>query len=150
MMSGTFQQKYDRARPSYVRVNEKQFADLPAGTTILIPSPRDIEDALLELAPGEFILPKELRRRLAEEHGTDGACPVMTGMNLRIVAELALNRVDAGFSAREIVPVWQVITPDSALAHKLPGGPKRIAQLRDQTQSHSGPEVGRPFPALPD
>lgn len=131
MMSATFQEKYDRARPSYVRVNDKRFADLPAGTTILIPSPHDIEQVLSRLDPGEFILPKELRRRLANEYGTDGTCPVMTGMNLRIVAELALSRLDAGIPLSEIVPVWQVITPDSPLAQKLPGGAQRIAHLRN-------------------
>ncbi len=37
------QQRYDSARPSYTKVNEKRFADLEAGTTVLIPSPQDIE-----------------------------------------------------------------------------------------------------------
>lgn len=134
-MSATFQEKYDRARPSYVRVNDKRFADLPAGTTILIPSPHAIEQVLSQLDPGEYISPKELRSRLANEYGTEGTCPVMTGMNLRIVAEVALTRVDAGIPLSEIVPVWQVITPDSPLAQKLPGGAQRIEHLRNAAQA---------------
>jgi len=134
-MSATFQEKYDRARPSYVRVNDKRFADLPAGTTILIPSPHAIEQVLSQLDPGEYISPNELRSRLANEYGTEGTCPVMTGMNLRIVAEVALTRVDAGIPLSEIMPVWQVITPDSPLAQKLPGGAQRIEYLRNAAQA---------------
>lgn len=130
-MSATFQERYERARPSYVRINDKRFADLPAGTTILIPSPRDIEHEINQLEPGEIVAPTELRRRLAAHHGTDGTCPVMTGVHLRIVAELALDRIDAGVPASLVAPFWQVIAPDSSLAQKLPGGPQRIAQLRN-------------------
>ena len=81
----------------------------------------------------ELIDLTELRQRLAERHGADGACPVMTGMNLRIVAELAVEALDAGVPSDDVLPVWKVITPKSALAKKLPGGPVRIANLRGET-----------------
>lgn len=90
-MAMTFEEKYERARPSFIKVNEKRFADLEAGTTVLIPSPQDIEREV----------------------------------------ELALGELDAGVPAGDVPPVWQVISPDSPLASKLPGGPVRIAQLRD-------------------
>lgn len=54
-MAMTFQQKYDGAGPSSIRVNKKRFADLEAGTTILIPSPRDIE-AEIERLEGNYPL----------------------------------------------------------------------------------------------
>jgi hypothetical protein len=130
-MSATFQEKYDRARPSYVRVNTNRFADLPAGTTILVPSPHDIELELRRLKPGEHIVPKELRSRLSERHRTEGTCPVMLGMHLRIVAEVALARIAAGVPMADVAPVWQVIAPESTLAQKLPGGAAHIIYLRD-------------------
>lgn len=101
----TYQERYDSARPSYIRVNDKKFADLPAGTTVLIPSPSDIEHELNGLAADEHITLTELRQRLAERHDADGTCPVMCGMNLRIVAELALEALDAGLPKAEVVPV---------------------------------------------
>ena len=124
----TPQQKYDRSRPSYTRVNEKRFADLEPGTTVLIPSPQDIEALILDLDDEETLNLSELRQRLAKRHGADGACPVMTGMNLRIVADLGLEALDAGID--DPVPFWKVVEPTSALASRLPGGPKRISQLR--------------------
>ena len=128
----TYQERFDGARPSYIKVNEKKFADLPAGTTVLIPSPSDIQHELNQLGTDEQITLTQLRRRLAERHDADGTCPVMCGMNLRIVAELALEALDAGVPQDDVVPVWNGIDPSSNLAKKLPGGPGRIEQLRGQ------------------
>ena len=126
----TYQERFDTARPTYTRVNEKKFADLPAGTTVLIPSPSDIQFELNQLDADEQITLTELRRRLADRHGADGTCPVMCGMNMRIVAELALEALDAGVPEADVVPVWNGIDPSSNLASKLPGGRERIQRLR--------------------
>ena len=134
-MSASFQERYDTATPSYIRVNDKRFADLEAGTTILIPSPADIAAEIESLPTHETIDLGELRRRLAARHGADGACPVMTGMNLRIVAELSLEGLDAGAPEHAVVPVWKAVDPKSALAKKLPGGVARITDLRSRIPS---------------
>jgi DNA-directed RNA polymerase sigma subunit (sigma70/sigma32) len=118
-MTLSYQERYDQARPSYVKTNEKRFADLEAGTTVLIPSPQDIETVINELAPDEIIDLTELRDRLATMHDADGACPVMTGMHLRIVAEIALDALDAGVPMHDVTPVWNAIAPKSNLAKKL-------------------------------
>lgn len=131
----TYQERFDGARPSYIKVNEKKFADLPAGTTVLIPSPADIQHELNQLDAGEHVTLTELRGRLADRLGADGTCPVMCGMNLRIVAELALEALDAGVPAHQVVPVWNGIDPTSKLASKLPGGPTRIRALRSDATS---------------
>ena len=131
------QERYDSARPSYTKVNEKRFADLEAGTSVLIPSPQDIELVIYELAPAKTLTLTELRQRLAQRHDADGSCPVMTGMNLRIVADLGLEAIDAGHdpaltagAGGEVIPFWKVVEPSSSRASKLPGGPDRITQLR--------------------
>ncbi len=129
-MGATWQEKFDTARPSYTRVNDKKFADLEAGTSILIPSPADIEAEVAALGEGETIALGELRRRLAERHGADGTCPVMCGMNMRIVAELAFEALNAGVPATQVAPIWNAIDPKSNLAKKLPGGPERVSELR--------------------
>lgn len=132
-MSVDYQKRYDNARPTYSKVNDKKFADLPAGTTVLIPSPQDIEKVIDDLPPAESINLTELRQRLAERHGADGTCPVMTGMNLRVAAEVNLEALDAGAPIDEVTPVWQAIDPKGPLAPKLPGGRGRIAGLRAMT-----------------
>ena len=132
-MSLSYQQRFDEARPTYTRVNEKRFADLEPGTTVLIPSPPDIAAEIDALAGNELLNLTEFRRRLADRHGSDGACPVMTGMNLRIVAEIAFDALDGGTSPEGVVPVWKVIEPKTPLASKLSGGPDRIRELRAAT-----------------
>ncbi len=129
-MSTDFHARYDAAKPSYIRVNDKQFADLPAGTTVLIPSPQDIESVANGLPQGETMTLTQLREALADMHDADGTCPVMCGMNLRVAAEVNLDAIDCGMAQSDVVPVWKVIDPTSALASKLPGGPDRIRSLR--------------------
>lgn len=129
-MSVNFQARYDQATPSYTKVNDKKFADLDAGTTILIPSPQDIEAEVNKLQSGETIELGELRARLADCHGADGSCPVMTGMNLRVVAELAFDALDAGLPVDDVVPVWRAVSPSSTPAKKRAGAPDLIRELR--------------------
>lgn len=132
-MAVDYQARYDSAVPSYTKINEKRFADLAAGTTVLIPSPQDIEAVAADLEPGQTMTLTELRNELARRHGADGSCPVMTGMNLRVAAEVNLDAVHAGErpdSATSIVPIWRVIDPESPLASRLLCGPEGIRQLR--------------------
>ena len=130
-MAASFHDRYNNATPTYIRTDDKQFADLPAGSTILIPSPQDIEAEVSRAA--EPITFTELRHSLAERHGAEGCCPVMTGMNLRVAAEVTFDALDAGVPAEDVVPIWNVIDPTSALAGKLPGGSKRVASLRQES-----------------
>ncbi len=134
-MAASFQERYDTAKPSSIKINDKRFADLEAGTTILIPSPADIAAEIESLEAEELIDLTELRHRLADRHGADGSCPVMTGMNLRIVAEISLEGLDGGAPEDAVVPVWKVVDPKSALAKKLPGGVARITALRSPLTS---------------
>lgn len=129
-MNASWQDRYDSAKPTYTRVNERKFADLEAGTTILIPSPSDIEDEIAKLDRDQTIDLTELRHRLADRHGADGTCPVMCGMNLRIVAEVVWEALDAGTATDEVTPVWNAVDPTSKLASKLAGGSDRIESLR--------------------
>ena len=132
-MTTDYQAWYDTAKPSYIKVNEKRFADLAAGTTVLIPSPQDIEAVVCDLSPGQTINLTELRQELASRHEADGTCPVMTGMHLRVAAEVnltALAVADSTESARPVVPIWRAIDPTSPLAGKLDCGREGIRNLR--------------------
>lgn len=130
-MATSWQERFERSPDSYIKTNDKKFADLEAGTTVLIPSARDIQVEIGALDTRETLTLSELRNRLAARHQAEGACPVMTGMNLRIVAELSFEALDAGVPAHDVVPVWKVVDPRSSLAAKLPGGSARLEQLRD-------------------
>ena len=134
-MAADYQDRFDNAKPTYTKVNEKQFADLPAGTTVLIPSPQDIASVIDTIPSGTTWTLSELRDTLAAQHDADGACPVMTGMNLRVVAEVNLSALDAGVPVEEVTPVWRALDPNSNVATKTPGGADRIRSLRDAEAS---------------
>lgn len=129
-LAKSFQEKYEISRPTYLKVLDKRFADINPGSTVLIPSPKDIETELNRLGREEMITMAELRRRLAARHLADEACPAMTGMTLRIVAEIAIAALDSGIPRTEVTPFWNVVDPAHPLAAKLPGGAERIARLR--------------------
>lgn len=120
-------------RDSYIKVNDKKFADLEAGTSVLIPSAADIDGEIASCAPGETLTLTELRHRLASRHGADGTCPVMCGLNLKVAALSVFEALEAGVPPSHLTPVWNAIDPTSKLATKLPGGPDRVAALRGLT-----------------
>lgn len=123
--------RYASAPDSYTKRIEKRFADLPAGSTVLIPSPRDIEAVVCDLGANTTITLTELRHELADRHGADGTCPVMAGMNLRVAAEVTFEALDAGVPPADLVPIWRAVDPSSALATKLPCSIATLTALRD-------------------
>ena len=129
-MTINYQERFDNAKPSYIKVNDKQFADLPAGTTVLIPSPKDIASTIDMIPAGKRVTLTQLRDSLASQHSADGACPVMTGMNLRVVAEVSLDALDAGVPLEDVTPVWRAMDPNGSVAAKVPGGADRLRSLR--------------------
>ena len=129
-MAASWVEKYENARPSVVRIQEKPFADLQPGQMVVIPSPQDVDRAVREIPPGELRSQRQLRQRVAGYHEADNACPAVTGIQLRVVAELATEALDAGAPLDAVAPFWRVVEPGSNIASKLPGGSVRIADLR--------------------
>lgn len=124
--------KYPGSKPTYVRVQEKPFGGLLPGDMVVIPSPQDVEDALWTTTPGQIGTQADLRNTLAEQHDADNACPVMTGFQLRLVAETAVAALEEGAETDEVAPFWRVVDPGSKIAGRLPSGSKLIAELRDR------------------
>ena len=87
---------------------------------MLIPRPRDVEAAMRRPRKGRLITQAQIRRMLAEAAGADCACPLTTGMFVRIVAEAAEEDRRAGKS--RITPYWRTIREDGKLNDKFPGG----------------------------
>lgn len=126
----TWKQKMT-AKPPHTVVLEKGFAGVPAGKTLLISCPMEIETYLRTKVPmGETREIPQMRRELAAEHDADAACPVSTAIFLRTVAEAAWDEIEAGASTGEVAPFWRVIDPNSPLAKKLRAGGAWIEQQR--------------------
>jgi alkylated DNA nucleotide flippase Atl1 len=65
-------------------------------------------------------------RILARASQADVACPITTGIFVRIAAETAAE--DARNGKVRITPYWRVIRDDGKLLEKLPGGPSAQAE----------------------
>ena len=80
-----------------------------------------ISDAMVrKIPPGEVTTLAEIRRRLALWHRVEVACPLVTGIFLRIVAEASEEDQLAG--REEVTPYWRVVGEGGRLNPKFPGG----------------------------
>lgn len=95
--------------------------------SMLIPTPRLVDELIRKIPKGKLAAVSELRRKLASDFHADVTCPLTTGIFVRIAAEAAEE--DRGQGRKRITPYWRVVKDDGTFNPKLPGG---IAQ---QTQN---------------
>src|SRR5512137_1782454 len=124
--SSDWEARFDRAQSVEVKVLDKPFAGIPAGARMLIVTPRMVDDYARTLPAGRTVDAPTLRRALAGKHRAEHACPVTTGLSLRVVAERAWLRL--GRRETDVTPFWRVVAPDSDLAGKLACAPEFIAR----------------------
>jgi hypothetical protein len=114
-------------REKLERVQEPKVVDIPPamqarfGTgKMLIPKPLDV-DALIRRTPkGKLVTSVQLREELARKCKANLACPMTTGIFVRIAAEAAEEARREG--KKTITPYWRVITGEGRLNPKFPGG----------------------------
>lgn len=93
---------------------------------MLIPKPLDVDALIRKVPRGKVVTQAQLREKLARAAGADVACPITTGIFVRIVAEAAAEDLRAGQS--RVTPYWRVVRDDGRLIEKLPGGPTAQAE----------------------
>jgi len=87
---------------------------------MVIPKPLDV-DALIRRVPrGKMATVLQLREELARRSHVDVACPLCTGIFVRISAEAAEEERRAG--KKSVTPYWRVISSEGLLNPKFPGG----------------------------
>lgn len=94
--------------------------------TLLLPSPRDVDDAIRQIRKGTVKSVARIRAELAARYSTDSACPLVTGIFVRIAAEAAEEAAREGKT--RITPYWRVVKDDGSLYPKFPGGVDRQAE----------------------
>lgn len=125
-----WRKRFGAAKDPHVVMLSAPFAGVPAGAMMLISSPGDIARYVAAIPSGETRTIARLRSDLARRAKADAMCPVTTSIYLRVVAELALDELEAGKPMDEVVPFWRVIEPKDKLAAKLSCGAERIEHLR--------------------
>ena len=88
--------------------------------TMLIPTPKLVDELIRQVPKRKLVTVSELRRKLAADFGTDVTCPLTTGIFIRIAAEAAEE--DRARGKKRIAPYWRVIKDDGSMNPKFPGG----------------------------
>jgi ABC-type uncharacterized transport system ATPase subunit len=120
--------KLNETKEPKIKRIDIDFADIPAGSNMLIATPKIIDKYIQEIGVGKRIDTKTLRKDLAIAHNADYTCPVTAGIFLRIVAEANYEKLQQGKHVKEITPFWRVIEPKSVLAKKLTFGQDFLLQ----------------------
>jgi alkylated DNA nucleotide flippase Atl1 len=124
----TWRSKLEAVHPSHGSIEPvpEAWAKRLGKGTMLIPRPLDVDAELRRVRKGQLTTVGRIRARLAAAAGADHACPLTTGIFLRIAAEAAEEDRAAG--KRRITPYWRTIRDDGRLLERVPGG--EAAQAR--------------------
>jgi hypothetical protein len=109
---------------------EKDFADIPAGSTMLIATPLIVDGYIKHIARGHTGSLQQMRKDLAAQYHAQYTCPITSGIFLRIVAEAAYEQYEEGMPLDEITPFWRMIDSRSPTAKKLSFGVEFIKLQR--------------------
>jgi hypothetical protein len=141
----TWRSKLEQEHPNHGKVlpvpprMQKRFGN----GTMLIPRPLDVDALMRQAKKGKLITQSQIRARLARDAGSDTACPMTTGIFVRISAEAAEEDLRAG--KKRITPYWRTIKDDGRLNDKYPGGANaQAAKLRQEGFIVQPAEGGRP------
>ncbi|OSZ79386.1 hypothetical protein CAP35_14335 [Chitinophagaceae bacterium IBVUCB1] len=119
------------AEPEVKRV-DKDFADIPAGATMLIATPAIVDDYVRHIPKGTHTSLQQMRKDLAAEYNAEFTCPVTSGIFLRIVAENAYEEFQKGKATSKIAPFWRMMDKKSPALKKLTFGPDFVLEQRSK------------------
>ncbi|MFM7853077.1 MAG: hypothetical protein ACKO96_14455 [Flammeovirgaceae bacterium] len=120
----------DPTKEPQIKKLEKDFADMTAGSKILIATPKIVEDYVRHIPKGKSTSLATMRKDLASEFNTDYTCPVTSGIFLRIVSEAAYEQLMQGKPISSVAPFWRIVDDKSALNKKLSFGESFVKTQR--------------------
>lgn len=126
----SWDEKLNNSKEPVVKKTDKEFADIPVNSLMLIASPLIFDGYIRQIPKGVGVSMQTMRKDLATEHGAEYTCPLTTGIFLRIVAEAAYEKYQHTGSLKNITPFWRAIKPESPLSKKLSFGQEFIAEQR--------------------
>ena len=115
-----WREKLERQQqPKIVDIPPRMQVRLGKGRMV-IPRPLDVDALIRRVRKGQLVTVLQLREELAKQSKVDVACPLCTGIFVRIAAEAANEERLAG--KKKVTPFWRVITGEGRLNPKFPGG----------------------------
>ena len=125
--------------PRVVPIPAKMQSRLGSGTMV-VPSPVEVDEIMRQVPRGKLITINDIRARLAQQHGTDTACPMTTGIFAWIAAHAAEEAASEG--ADEITPYWRTLKAGGELNPKYPGGVEHQKRLLE-SEGHRVVQKGK-------
>ena len=127
--------KRDNSPPPRIEVlTQPKGAAFPAGR-MLISSPQEITQVIRTVPRGHTLTLSELRQRLASMHQADYACPLTTGIFIRIAAEAAEEELALN-ATQPITPWWRIVKDNGRMLDKMPNQPDyQISKLMEEGHS---------------
>lgn len=126
----SWQEKLHIDKEAEVKKIDDDFADIPAGSTMLIATPLIVDKYIRSIPKGTSTTLQQMRKDLAAEYHAAYTCPVTSGIFLRIVAEAAYEEYQQGKPLAKITPFWRMIDSKSPAAKKLTFGYDFIKEQR--------------------
>jgi hypothetical protein len=134
----SWRQKLERQQEArVVNIPPKMQQHLGKGTMVIL-RPMDVDALIRKVRQGRLVTVPQLRDELAKRSRVDVACPLTTGIFIRIAAEAAEEQRRAG--TKDVTPYWRVLSSEGGLNPKFPGG---IAAQRRRL-SAEGHRVSKP------
>lgn len=130
MAHKTWKEKYLTRSVPEVKIITHKFADIPEGASMLIATPKIVDEYIQHIPKGKTGNIQTMRKDLAAEFHAEYTCPVTSGIFLRIVAEKAYEEYQLG--KKKITPFWRIIDPKSPAAKKLTFTPDFIHSKRKE------------------
>lgn len=112
-------EKLRNSPPPSVQTLDKDTPWAPAGATMVISSPAEIDGVIRRVPEGRVLRFEDLRAALAAKHGVDIACPLTTGIFLNIAIAASSEAEATGEPA---LGWWRVLKSNDELNEKAPGG----------------------------
>jgi hypothetical protein len=116
--------------------------------TMVIPKPLDVDALIRRVPKGKMATVLQLRQELAKRSNVDTACPLCTGIFVRISAEAAEEARLAG--SKLFTPYWRVISSEGRLNPKYPGGVARQRRMLSAEGHKVLRATGKKAPAVAD
>ena len=130
----TWREKLEKDQPAKVVAVPVKMQKRFGTGTMLVPRPLDVDGLIRKIPKGKLATTGQIGERLAKAAGADCACPMTTGIFIKIAAETAEEDLRKG--KKRITPYWRVVKADGSLNEKFPGGVAEQAK-RLRAEGHS-------------
>lgn len=128
----SWQEKLHVDKDAEVKKTDSGFADIPEGSTMLIPTPLMVDEYVRGIPKGSETTLQQMRKDLAAKCHAQYTCPITSGIFLRIVAEAAYEEYEKGKPLSRIAPFWRMLSAKSPAAKKLTFGQDFLKEQRSK------------------